>query len=212
MAPRRFTVRATVRYQVGYQVRTTTRWRETFTPEYESFPAPRPVNQIPATTRQTRHIISSYGGDGGLDDLYVAPPSPDREWDVFIAYASEDRPTADLLAAELESRGVRPWRDKTELRMGMPLLRSIDYGLAHSRFGVVVLSHAFFSKDWPQRELAGLVALQVAGRQQVLPVWHGLSHDEVLGYSPTLADTIAARTSDSTVEEIAAEIARIVLV
>jgi hypothetical protein len=29
----------------------------------------------------------------------------------------------------------------------------------------------------------------------------------MLGYSPTLADTVAARTSESTIKEIAAEIA-----
>ena len=52
--------------------------------------------------------------------------------------------------------------------------------------------------------------LQVGGRQRVLPVWHGLSHDDMLGYSPTLADTVAARTSDATIKEIAAEIARAV--
>ncbi len=73
------------------------------------------------------------------------------------------------------------------------------------------MSHSFFEREWPQRELDGLVALQVAGRQRVLPVWHGVTHEDVLGYSPTLADTIAARTSDSTIEEIAEEIARIVL-
>jgi hypothetical protein len=32
----------------------------------------------------------------------------------------------------------------------------------------------------------------------------------MLGYSPTLADTVAARTVDSTIKEIAAEIARAV--
>ncbi len=61
-----------------------------------------------------------------------------------------------------------------------------------------------------QRELDGIVALQVGGRQRVLPVWHGLNHDDMLAYSPTLADTVAARTSDSTIKEIAAEIARVV--
>lgn len=213
MATRRITVRGTVRYQVRYQVRTTVRYRQTVTPQYESFlaPPPRPIARIPATARQTRQVISTYGGYGGLDDLYVAPPSPDREWDVFISYANEDKATVVLLAAELDAQGVKPWFDKTELTMGIGLRRSIDYGLAHSRFGVVFMSHSFFSKEWPQRELDGLVALQVDGRQRVLPVWHGLTHDDVLGYSPMLADTIAARTSDSTIEEIAAEIARIVL-
>lgn len=208
MATRRITIRRTIKVQVRREVR----WRATVTPQYESFLAPtRSVTQIPATTRTHRQVISTFGGGGGLDDLYVAPPSPDREWDVFISYASEDKATVALLAEGLRSRGVSAWFDETELTIGKRLLRTIDYGLAHSRFGVTFMSHAFFAKEWPQRELAGIVALQVAGRQQVLPVWHGLTHEDVLGYSPTLADTIAARTSESTIEDIAEEIARVVL-
>ena len=68
---------------------------------------------------------------------------------------------------------VREAVDETELTIGMGLRRSIDHGLAHSRFGIVVMSHTFFAKEWPQRELDGLVALQVAGRQRVLLVWQG---------------------------------------
>jgi hypothetical protein len=167
----------------------------------------RNVSQVPAPTA-ARRVISTYGGGGALDDFYVAPPSPDREWDVFVSYSGEDRATAGELAAELEALDIKPWFAKTELTIGMGLRRSIDYGLAHSRFGVVLMSHSFFAREWPQRELDGLVALQVGGRQQVLPIWHGLTHDDMLGYSPTLADTVAARTSDSTIKEIAAEIAR----
>jgi hypothetical protein len=129
---------------------------------------------------------------------------------VFVSYSGEDRATASELANELEALGIRPWFAKTELTIGMGLRRSIDYGLAHSRFGVVLMSHSFFAREWPQRELDGIVALQIGGRQRVLPVWHGLSHDDMLGYSPTLADTVAARTSDATITEIAAEIARVV--
>jgi len=152
----------------------------------------------------------------GLDGRFirvevdVAPPSPEREWDVFLTNASAYKATASELAAELRALDIRPWFDETELTIGMGLRRSIDYGLAHSRFGVVLMSHSFFGREWPQRELDGIVVLQVGGRQRVLPIWHGLSHDDMLGYSPTLADTVAARTSDSTIKEIATEIARVV--
>lgn len=209
MATRRITVRTTVRYQV----RTTTRIRRTVTPTYVSAPSIAPtraIAQLPASTR-TRRLISTYGGDmGGADDFYVAPPSPEREWDVFISYASEDRPTVALLAATLRDLDIEPWFDETELTIGMGLRRSIDHGLAHSRFGVVVMSHSFFRKEWPQRELDGLVALQVGGRQRVLPVWHGIDHDDMLRYSPTLADLYAARTSSASIAEIGAEIAKVV--
>jgi hypothetical protein len=194
------------------EVRRTVRLQRTFTPIYQ--PAPpiptiRTTAQLPSTTQRQR-VISTFGGNGGLDDLYVAPPSAERWWDVFICYAHADKATASLIAAELEALGIRAWFDETELTIGMGIRRSIDYGVAHSRFGVVLMSHSFFGREWPQRELDGIVALQVGGRHQVLPIWHGLSRDDMLGYSPTLADTVAARTVDSTIKEIAAEIARAV--
>jgi hypothetical protein len=67
-----------------------------------------------------------------------------------------------------------------------------------------------FSKSWPQYELDGLVTMANSGRQVLLPLWHGVSQDEVMNYSPSLADKVALRTIDSTIDEIAEEIAIVV--
>ena len=72
------------------------------------------------------------------------------------------------------------------------------------------LSSAFFAKGWPQYELDGLVTMTVSGKQVLLPLWHGVSKDEVIGHSPSLADRVALRTSDYTIEDIAAEITAVV--
>jgi hypothetical protein len=208
MVTRRITVRTTVRVQV----RRTVTLRRTITPIYRpapSLPTMRTMAQLPATVTR-RSVISTFSGGGGLDNLYVAPPSPEKQWDVFVSFSGEDRAIASELTDELEALGIRAWFAKTELTIGASLRRSIDYGLSHSRFGVVLLSHSFFRREWPQRELDGIVALQVGGRQQVLPIWHGISHDDMLSYSPMMAGTIAARTQDSTIKEIAAEIVRVV--
>jgi hypothetical protein len=50
----------------------------------------------------------------------------------------------------------------------------------------------------------------MAGRQRILPVWHNITKDEVLDYSPSLADKVALSTGTFTVEEISAEIADVV--
>ncbi len=148
----------------------------------------------------------------------VAAPDPEaplptgaEEFDLFISHATEDKEgiVRDLVAA-LERRGVRVWFDETQLRIGDSLRRKIDAGLARSRFGLVVVSHAFFAKNWPQYELDGLVSLEMAGRQRILPVWHEITKDEVLDYSPSLADKVALSTATYTVEEIAQEIADVV--
>lgn len=48
------------------------------------------------------------------------------------------------------------------------------------------------------------------GEQLILPIWHNVTKDEVIRYSPSLADKLALRTADKTVSEIAAEISAVV--
>jgi hypothetical protein len=93
---------------------------------------------------------------------------------------------------------VKVWYDAFTLKMGDSLRRSIDKGLANSRYGVVVLSPSFFAKEWPQKELDGLVAREVEGEKVILPIWHNVSREEVCRYSPTLADRVAASSADGT--------------
>jgi TIR domain-containing protein len=78
----------------------------------------------------------------------------------------------------LRQRGLRVWFDEFELRIGDSLRRKIDQGIARSAFGVVVLSTAFFAKNWAQYELDGLVTQSVDGSQVLLPLWHKLTKAE----------------------------------
>jgi len=141
-------------------------------------------------------------------------PSPSRSveahFDVFISHASEDKDAfVRGLAAELVRLGLRVWYDEATLTLGDILRQKIDEGLAYSTFGVVVLSHAFFSKNWPQAELDALFAREMAGRKVILPIWHRISKEEVLKLSPLLATKLAA-PSDKGVVGIAQEIYSIV--
>jgi hypothetical protein len=52
--------------------------------------------------------------------------------------------------------------------------------------------------------------MAVSGKQVLLPLWHGVSKDEVVSQSPSLADKVALRTSDYTIDEIAEEITSVV--
>lgn len=89
--------------------------------------------------------------------------------DLFISYASEDRaaivqPLADILI----KKGLTVWFDKYELTLGDNLREKIEEGLRISRFGVTILSHHFFNKEWPKRELDGLFELET-GSKKILP-------------------------------------------
>lgn len=118
-------------------------------------------------------------------------------YDAFISHAGEDkeevvRPLADAL----RHARVEVWYDEYSVDVGDSLRQSIDEGLSRSRFGIVVLSPAFFGKQWPEWELNGLVQIQNSSRQaRILPVWHNLSVEDVRGYSPSLADLQAVTTT-----------------
>jgi hypothetical protein len=66
--------------------------------------------------------------------------------------------------------------------VGDSLRERIDGGLSASRFGVVILSHSFFGKHWPTRELNGLAQREAEGRKVILPVWHGVDEKVVRGF------------------------------
>ncbi len=121
----------------------------------------------------------------------------EQKWDVFISHAKEDKAeVAKPLAEELRKIGLCVWYDEFTLTVGDSLRQKIDQGLAKSRYGVVILSEHFFAKHWPQQELNGLATREVDGTKVILPVWHKIGRQEVAAVSPTLADRLAALTSN----------------
>lgn len=130
-----------------------------------------------------------------------------EEYDFFISHASEDKEAfVQDLAAALRELGAKIFYDAYTLKVGDSLRRKIDQGLANSKFGIVVLSEHFFSKQWPARELDGLTAMEIGGQTRILPIWHKVSYDEVRRFSPALADKVALNTSLKSVHEIAKEL------
>lgn len=166
---------------------------------------------MPPIKQYSPPSMDSLVQSNGSNDPVINAEEPVRKYDVFISHATEDkekivRPLADALF----SHDLCVWYDEFELRLGDSLRRKIDAGLANSRFGVVVLSHAFFAKNWPQYELDGLVSREMTGEQVILPLWHNISKAEVISKSPSLADKVARSTADYTVGEIAAEISDVI--
>jgi len=132
------------------------------------------------------------------DELPLSTSSPSNsKWDVFISHASEDKEDfVRPLAEALRTCGLSVWFDEFTLTLGDSLRCKIDSGLARSRFGVVILSPSFLGKDWPQKELDGLLAREINGTKVILPVWHNISSNEILSYSPMLADRLATQSSN----------------
>jgi Domain of unknown function (DUF1883)/TIR domain len=142
----------------GYQANT--RWGVQVLPGLLPTLSEPPLSSVPSLVRRT---------EAGL------PHSSDDQdrasYDVFISYASEDRAeVVRPLAEALQAAGLTVWYDEVELHIGDSLRRRIDRGLASSRFGVMVLSQAFFGKGWTNYELDGLVTRSVGGEQVLLPI------------------------------------------
>jgi hypothetical protein len=152
---------------------------------------------------QERHV-------GKAVELVSREPSllATRQHHAFISHASEDKDdVVRPLAEKLVQAGFDIWYDEQQLTVGDSLRRSIDRGLAAARFGIVVLSPSFFAKNWPQYELDGLVAKEMEGDKVILPLWHKVSKNEVLRYSPSLADKLALNTATHTLDELVEQLA-----
>lgn len=173
------------------------------------------------SVRSSAHVLPSALPDiretplSSVPSLVQDDPAPfvvpeGREYDVFISHAYEDkndivRPLSEALVHE----GLDVWYDEFELRIGDSLRQKIDRGLAKSRVGLVVLSRSFLRKGWTNYELDGIVTRTVTGEQILLPIWHNITKQEVVDFSPSLADKVARSTATYTVEDIAAEIAKL---
>lgn len=116
--------------------------------------------------------------------------------DLFICHASEDKDSfVRPLALALVHAGWSVWYDELSLAAGDSLRSSIDRGLAEARHGIVVLSPSFFSKNWSNYELDGLMNKEMgSGEKVIIPIWHGVNFDDVVSYSPPLSGRFALRS------------------
>jgi hypothetical protein len=131
---------------------------------------------------------------------------------VFLSHASEDKDEiARPLKDALEARGVSVWFDEINIKVGQSIRQEIEAGIAACRFGVVIISLHFFSKQWTNAELDALFGKKMdSGENLVLPVWHHISKDEVNSWSPLLAGIRALNSSIMTIDEMADALAEVV--
>lgn len=147
-------------------------------------------------------------GDSAPAEFGHAMPN----YDVFLSHASEDKDDiARPLKDALESRGLTVWFDEIKIKVGQSIRQEIEKGIAHARFGVVLLSPDFFAKQWTQAELDALFSKKMStGDNMILPIWHRVTKDQVHAQSPLLAGILALNTSLMTVDEISDAIVDVV--
>jgi hypothetical protein len=57
------------------------------------------------------------------------------------------------------------------------------------------LSNNFFAKEWPKKELDGLVAREDGREKVIIPIWHNVTVEEVRKFSPPLSDKLSIHSN-----------------
>lgn len=132
--------------------------------------------------------------------------------DVFLCHAWDDRRgAAKELHDLLEERDVTVWFSEKDVKLGVPLLRAIDRGLAKSRAGIVLVTPALLkrleSEGIADKELSELLA-----RDQLIPVVHESTYQDLREVSPLLGSRSGLSTSADSMGDIANKIAELVVV
>lgn len=116
----------------------------------------------------------------------------------FISHDSRDkdhfvRPLAEKLRAAL----CPVWYDEFSLQPGMSLRESIDAGLRRSKRCVIVLSQNFLNNPgWGKAEFNAAVNRHVnSGGGIIIPIWHGVTRDQVAEYSQIVSDLVAINSN-----------------
>ena len=81
------------------------------------------------------------------------PTDPKYEYDVFISYKSEDRPWADKLYSDLQSKGLVPFIDHKRLEAGREWEPQLAVALGRSEHLVVLWSDEADRASWVRKEI-----------------------------------------------------------
>ena len=143
---------------------------------------------------------SAYGQIQGNAAMVVIR----KEYDVFISHASADKLAyVESLYYALKRLGINIFYDKEELAWGDNWKQIILDGVAKSEFAVVVISRAFFDREWTERELNEFLQMQNEnGQKIILPLLFELSFDDLKSHYPDLEFIQSIRSEDRSLEDI----------
>ena len=132
--------------------------------------------------------------------------------DIFLCHAWDDRKEFALQLHDLlVSNGVSVWFSEKDIPLGTSFLREIDKGLAKSKIGLVLVTPSFLKRiqneGVAEKELSALLA-----RDQLVPIVHNTTYDELRDVSPLLGSRNGLDTQEDTMENIAKKLAELITV
>jgi len=115
----------------------------------------------------------------------------------FMSHDSRDKDgLVRPLAERLRSALCPVWYDEFSISPGDSITASVDAGLRDSKRCVVVLSPNYMENEgWARGEFNAIVNQRFSGGKDLIPIWHGVSRDQVAEYSPLIADIRGINTN-----------------
>lgn len=111
-----------------------------------------------------------------------------KEFDIFLSHASEDKTRARVLKKKLEGYGVRVFFDEDSIKWGDSLVEKINFGLTKSVFFMPLLTATFSKKGWTNKELNSAIQSNISRKARILPI---KDHDfDLEAPYPLLTDTL----------------------
>nr|WP_208677463.1 toll/interleukin-1 receptor domain-containing protein [Synechococcus elongatus]QFZ92436.1 TIR domain-containing protein [Synechococcus elongatus PCC 11802] len=130
-------------------------------------------------------------------------------WDVFLCHAWDDRQgAARKLHDRLEERGLQVWSSKKDVGFGVPLLLSIDEGLANARVGIVLVTPALLHR-LPTEGITDKDFSELFARDQIIIIVHETTYEALRNVSPLLASRSGLSTAEDSMSTVAAKIAEL---
>lgn len=170
----------------------------------------RQMKQMQANYDERISQLQNMAIPSSVDIGRADDENEDVQYDVFVSHAWEDKDSfVEAFVRELQKLNLHVWYDKNQIKWGDSMRAKIDEGLRKSKFGVAVLSPDYIKdgKYWTKAELDGLFQLESINGKMLLPIWHNLTKQAVMDYSPVIAGRKAMTTAMMTPAEIAAELA-----
>lgn len=91
------------------------------------------------------------------------------EFDVFLAYNSEDKEKVEIIAKELKTRGLNPWFDKWNLPPGRAFSHEIQRSLPNTKSVAAFIGPSGVG-PWQDVELSAALQLFVENKRPVIPI------------------------------------------
>ncbi|XP_062509706.1 2' cyclic ADP-D-ribose synthase AbTIR-like isoform X2 [Corticium candelabrum] len=159
----------------------------------------------PHCLERTKGVSSDQAGSSGVNSTAVVTDTTDGnskplspflasqgwKYDVFLCHAGQDKEGfARPLNNKLEEYGIVSFLDAVALKVGREAQKEIAAAIIRSPLFVVILSHEFKGKPYPEAEVNA--AFEFGSRyKKIIPVFYKITADDCNSSTVTILDKLA---------------------